>query len=1364
MVGNWGGKEAYGVVVAGADCEHEVDYLFNGEFEDYKYSGESYDYEVAPEWKRQGDIWAAENNSVVSEGEAAQEFGEGGESSRYVYYPGMVRVGREYYFKGWLRRTAGGGDVYVQLAEPTYNTVYTTLKVSANSWTQVSATFKSLSDDVLIKLYCADDTPDQDNTRGLADAFKLESVKPGSRVKRFNHNIVVGDTWDGGGLRYYLTLLRITGNSLVEELKHNIIGRCRLGILVEPGVVQYSGNLDPDQSGLGPNQLRLGSGASGVDDAYVGMRLVLAEGSGVVPDEATVVDYAGSAKVATIEYPVWVNAPAGGEGYELMGGRGRIDPGAIDYNLIYAWESYWDTDGVQDGYMLNGAAPGEYSYYYGEYYGATPDNFFLDPDHELPGIQDYHIAEAAPVYSYTYRNGSYGCQGEYGELLGLDCDFVYPANNYNYWHSNFPAGPAADGVGPELVSTNPAADSYGAAANSAITLYVKDRGTGNINRGLALDGIERSSLKLTVDSAIYSYGDPQLYITPDYGNAAQYRLVYRPDSPFGVNVAVDLYAEDTLGNSLSESYMFSPIGVDGAGPQIVDFFPRPDDVCLYSQPLNIPIQFELSDAGVGVNIYSSYLSVATWENGSLLQTLYDGPIYSYSAVDNTPQYSNYTIFYRPECEYTPDLVVSVTLEAYDYEDNWLYTTRKFCLTADFVPPAEVAYFKARVSAQGVISLSWDGSVDSPLYDGQRPDACDVGDLDHYELLVCGADLEESLVCTLGDWQLWQANISNLATGTEVYDLPEGKYKFMLRGVDVAGNASLGALANRNVFRPYGEPLTLYEGYFDEAFNGLSDDFSGSHLEQWVANGGGSFSLSGGKLKASGADGELLGHNFAAGDLEYSAVVSLGANEAAYLLFRRLSGSGVGESGYVGYIDGSAAELGLYELSASGYSVLVSKAAAIGAGSYTLQVTAFGSSLSLEVSGLGSVNISDATYGFGRAGIWKPASDSSVVEYDDIVIKDYTDPFEDPSEGNGSWATVGVAGGDYVLAPGGDDQDITVEDLRLTDDFILQADITIAAEGSQGCLLFQKENEGSVVNSGYGACVKSTAGTDMLTFYRISRPTNSILATTSSRVINSNTTYHVKLLVSGEQFALYGSDTMNKPYAYERWLVAQDDGVLGTPYMDGGVGFWQENLGGAGYDVTYDNLVLGATAPFRLPGVGGTQYDVVYTSDWQTQYNNIQNTIDNAAYGDTLVFSCYTYYIGNKAIQMRTGISLLGGGPDCTVIRGKGKAVINGANEATIEGIQIRGVHKKGVGIYAANVSPMIVDCEITSCYDGVRIGGPQGTQPSIPAAMTGCASAARRGRSPASPAATFMIMRTWASAITYYRGPGSMTTASGPMG
>jgi hypothetical protein len=102
LAGNWGGKYASGVVVAGVDCEHMVDYLFNGEFEDYSWSGDSYDYEVAPEWKRQGDIWAAENNSVVSEGWAAQEFGEGGESSRYVYYPGMVSVGREYYFKGWV--------------------------------------------------------------------------------------------------------------------------------------------------------------------------------------------------------------------------------------------------------------------------------------------------------------------------------------------------------------------------------------------------------------------------------------------------------------------------------------------------------------------------------------------------------------------------------------------------------------------------------------------------------------------------------------------------------------------------------------------------------------------------------------------------------------------------------------------------------------------------------------------------------------------------------------------------------------------------------------------------------------------------------------------------------------------------------------------------------------------------------------------------------------------------------------------------------------------------------------------------------------------------------------------------------------
>jgi hypothetical protein len=136
MVDNMGGKGSHGVVVNGVDCEHEVDYLFNGEFEDEQVFSEECCYEVAPDWKKEGTIYASENTDIVSERASSQEFGEGNPSNSYLYYPAMVSAGREYYFSGWLRqKESSAGAVYVQLADPTYNTVYTTLKVTSTTWT-----------------------------------------------------------------------------------------------------------------------------------------------------------------------------------------------------------------------------------------------------------------------------------------------------------------------------------------------------------------------------------------------------------------------------------------------------------------------------------------------------------------------------------------------------------------------------------------------------------------------------------------------------------------------------------------------------------------------------------------------------------------------------------------------------------------------------------------------------------------------------------------------------------------------------------------------------------------------------------------------------------------------------------------------------------------------------------------------------------------------------------------------------------------------------------------------------------------------------------------------------------------------------
>ncbi len=1317
---NFSGTYGYGVMLGGVDGDDYIGYLFNGGFEDEQLGSETCCYSVAPEWKMAGSIWATENTADTLVGSSSQEFGVGGANSSYLYYPAMVAAGYQYHFSGFLYKTAGTGTLYVQLSEPAYNSVYTTLSVSGAGWTQISHTFQAVSDDLYVKIYATGA-----GTKGVADDFELIKTKPGSLVKKFNHNLMVGDAWYFG--RYDTNLVYIEGNTNVRELKHNILGRCRLGVLVEPGQSEHTGSL-PVQGALAANEIKLAAGASSVDDAYVGMVLVIDASSSAIPKEAVVTAYNGTTQVAAIEYPVWVTAPAAGETYTLYSRRGRPDPGSIDYNLVYAWAAGADTDGVSDGYMLNGLLPGENTYYYGEYYGSPVAAFFKDSNHENALVQDYHVQEDAPIYSYTYRNGAYDCNGTH---LGPDCNFTYPPVDYPYyWPTDtpFPAAPAADSAAPQLISINPADGYATASANTRITIYLQDQGTGTANSGFSAGGITRSSLQVQINSptysAVYTYGDPELSILPDYNNASQYNVLFTPSGSLGIGtVNVGISVADVQGNiySTGTPYSFTTVSGDAAAPQIVDFFPKAENSCITShlQPADIPIQFDLVDTASGVDIESGSLTVQTWTaGGALPQSLYNGSIYSYTVTKNTPLYSSYTVFYRPDCDYDNSVVVSATVAAYDQENNILSTRRKFCIAADTTPPEDVAYFKAKVVAQAVVSLTWDASVDSPLYDGSRPDPCDTGDLSHYELWVCGADITDSLICTFGDWQLWRTGISNVAVSLDLYDLPEGKYKFRLRGVDNAGNKSIGALSNKNVFYPYGEPVTLYTGYFDDNYDGMSDDFSGMYLSNWLHLGDGAFNISASKLAVSSSDAELLAHDFSAGNFEYTADLTLGAGEAGYLLMRKLEDSEVGSTGYAAFVDLANSRIGIYHLGDA--AVVAQTAITPNTGTYNMKVTAVGNQISLTVTGAasGSTSYNTATtYSFGQVGIWQPDTGSgltvSVVEFDDIVIKDYTDRWSS----TGSWNTTGTVGGSYSMQPLSDNQDIQVTDLALPDSFILQADVTIGAEGSEGCLMFNKENEGSVVTSGYMACIETTVTSDYVRIYRKDGNLATPIATTTSQTIDTGTTYHLKLMVSGSTIALYGSSTAVKPYDYDRWAVASD-----STYSNGAAGFWQQT--GKGADVTYDNLTFGETSAFRIPDSSlGNQYIVTYYAGNPTQqYNTIQSKINNASYGDYLYFagcnpSQVIYDIGDNIIQLKRGVSLLGDGPSCTMIRGSGLAVITASNESTIEGIRISGTNKKPVGIYCGNTSPMLIDNEIVSCHDGIRIGGVDGTQPTI----TGCA-------------------------------------------
>jgi parallel beta-helix repeat protein len=131
-----------------------------------------------------------------------------------------------------------------------------------------------------------------------------------------------------------------------------------------------------------------------------------------------------------------------------------------------------------------------------------------------------------------------------------------------------------------------------------------------------------------------------------------------------------------------------------------------------------------------------------------------------------------------------------------------------------------------------------------------------------------------------------------------------------------------------------------------------------------------------------------------------------------------------------------------------------------------------------------------------------------------------------------------------------------------------------------------------------------------------------------------------------------------------------------------------------------------------PLTGSTSSGVIYvdgTNDGfedgtrEHPYNTIQEGIDAASPGNTVLVAAGTYY---EHITMKPGVIIKGAGPEVTTIDGSGSGrVVTGADDSTLEGFTITGGghQTSGGGVYCSGTSPNITNNVITGNETGVVV-------------------------------------------------------------
>jgi hypothetical protein len=186
----------------------------------------------------------------------------------------------------------------------------------------------------------------------------------------------------------------------------------------------------------------------------------------------------------------------------------------------------------------------------------------------------------------------------------------------------------------------------------------------------------------------------------------------------------------------------------------------------------------------------------------------------------------------------------------------------------------------------------------------------------------------------------------------------------------------------------------------------------------------------------------------------------------------------------------------------------------------------------------------------------------------------------------------------------------------------------------------------------------------------------------------------------------GTTLTNEPYAAHAWSVLGDYGVTLTVYNDsvpGGVSaFLTVHVGPGLYYVAAGNP--NPLAP--------------YTS-WATAATNIQDAVDVAATGGTIVVTNGTYAAGGRPVGAnlpgnRVAVDkplalLSANGPASTIIDGRGFRCLYLAVGATLSGFTLtNGFADVGGGVWCALPSVVVSNCLIGGCLASFEGGGAYG--------------------------------------------------------
>ncbi len=965
-------------------------------------------------------------------------------------------------------------------------------------------------------------------------------------------------------------------------------------------------------------------------------------------------------------------------------------PGSVDRNLVMQWDNIQDTDGVLDGYLLGGTnLPGENTYYYGQEtgsYGSGPAKYiFSDPDHESTAVY--------PDFTMDSNSEVYNVSG-----LGLPAGFVYADANkhidYTFQTSLSALVPSADTTAPVIERAIPADGLSGAPCNQTIVVKLKDTGVGIKTSSLRFDLNGGGTAADCVDCAVTISGDSS-YLTATLTPGS----ILSSNTPYTLTI----HASDTLLNSTDTTLNFTTVGAcepaDNVAPDLNYLVPANGAA---NVAVDSAVEFELTDNSSGVDPASVTLAIkdsqiSTWTDVTSLLEI--------TPLSNGGLAPDYLVYYNPTLQYGS--TKNLKLHAEDYDKNAYDSVSSFITTNDTVPPKDISKLKAVVKGNRRVKLTW---IPSENMD------CDI------------AGYPYTLYIDAGNGYVAVPDLSALSRYKSTYtvtSLGDGTYSFKVTVKDTTGNESAGTEVKNISVVSTTEFEDDFEGFYDEFNSGLTD---------WTIVGGANWAVSGAALQGSGSDGEIVlknvqrDANLVRSDYNYTAKVkinSAGTGAAAWLLVRKAPGSLAGTSGYAVMIGvGTENNIGVYELSGGGKQLLADtiNANVTNGAWYTVELEVEGNFIKVivlddsaqQIAQL-TVTDTDNSFGEGEIGFWQPGANGE-ISYDNVKV-DYNRKSGGVycySATQNNWIHSTAGGGAYpdtLYASGGSgESELLIDPVKLEENFIFKATFNIAS-GKAG-ILARKYISTAPGTSGYLLEIEPAgAAVNNIKFYKLSDTADTLLSSASDSTVVSNQDHRVWLVGRGD--------------SYQVWLGTSDSSICSASSTGASPPALDIALG-AGDNIYSSNTIAGLDV---VPTSKVTYDDIIITADLEcvskkitlaaTDYNTIQFAIDNASFGDTIVFpsGIGTYDLGVDTLKMKKGVSLKAQGP-CTsacVCSEGDKVVITGASTlimaadaASIEGFKLLGHQSSNIGIRIDGVSPTIKNNEIMDCYDGIRVSSGSG--------------------------------------------------------